>query len=97
MKNGNLLPMVLVIAVLVSAVFVVQFKYQNQNLTNRKNELLHEQQRLEIEWAQLQIEKATLSQRSWVDQLARSQFGMVEPAQSVIVEAPSAAATGADK
>ena len=88
MKHSNLLPIALIIAVFISAIAVVQLKHENQMLTSQLDKLRHEQQRLDLEWAQLQLEQATLAQHGRVDQLARNQFGMVEPTQSVIVEAP---------
>jgi cell division protein FtsL len=86
MKNSNLMPTTLIIAVLISALVVVQLKHRNQALTSELDQLRHEQQRLDLEWSQLQLEQATLAQHGRVDQLARNQFGMVEPAKPVIVE-----------
>jgi cell division protein FtsL len=87
MKGGNLLPMTLIVLVMLSALAVVQIKHRNQALTSQLDRLRHDQQQLEQEWSQLQLEQATLAQHGRVDQLARTQFGMVEPAQSVITGA----------
>ncbi len=49
--------------------------------------LRSERERLEMEWAQLQLEEATLAHNNRVDKLAREQLGMVEPRDYVIVGA----------
>jgi cell division protein FtsL len=83
MKSGNLVPMALAFLVIVSAVAVVQVKHRNRTLNNELEQARLEHDRLDLEWAQLQLEQATLAQHGRVDQLARSQFGMVEPQQSM--------------
>lgn len=92
MKSGNLLPLALALAVMLSAVWVVQVKHRNRALTNELEQLRVEREHLDLEWSQLQLEEATLAQHGRVEQLARSQFGMVEPPQSlpaISFEAPS--------
>jgi cell division protein FtsL len=64
---------------------VVQTKHRNRELTSELEQLRAEHQRLDTEWAQLQLEEATLAQHGRVEQLARSQFGMVDPTGSIIV------------
>ncbi len=87
MKSGNLLPMALAVLVIASAVMVVQVKHRNRTLNNELEQARVEHDRLDLEWAQLQLEQATLAQHGRVDQLARTQFGMVEPPQSTPVGA----------
>jgi cell division protein FtsL len=85
-KGGNLLPLFLGLFAAVSAVAVVQTKQRNRELTSELEQLRAEHQHLDMEWAQLQLEEATLAQHGRVEQLARSQFGMVDPTGSIIVE-----------
>lgn len=85
--DGTLLPLALALAVIVSAVFVVQVKHGNRTLTTRLEQLRAERERLELEWAQLQLEEATLAQHGRVDTLARTQFDMVDPRDYRIVDA----------
>jgi cell division protein FtsL len=83
--GGTLLPLALAFAVFGSAIAVVQVKQHNRNLTARLDSLRQERERLQLEWAQLQLEQATLAQRGRVDAFARTQFGMVDPQDYQIV------------
>jgi cell division protein FtsL len=86
MKSGvMLIPLALAIAVFVSALAVVRTK--NRALVAELESLRQERERLEMEWAQLQLEEATLAHNNRVDKLAREQLGMVEPRDYVIVNA----------
>jgi len=85
-NGGNLLPMGLALAVIVSAVVVVQVKQHNRTLNNELEQARVDRENLDMEWAQLQLEDATFAQHGRVEQLARSQFGMVEPPQSMPAE-----------
>jgi cell division protein FtsL len=91
--GGTFTPLLLGVLVMISAVAVVQVKQHSRNLTTRLDGQRQERERLQLEWAQLQLEQATLAQHGRVDELARSQFGMVDPLDYQIVsEAPSAGA-----
>jgi len=94
--GGTFTPLLLGVLVMISAVAVVQVKQHSRNLTSRLDGMRQERERLQVEWAQLQLEQATLAQHGRVDELARSQFGMVDPLDYQIVGGPSngAAATG---
>ncbi len=88
----------LAVLVMVSAVAVVQIKNHSRSLTTRLDGMRQEAERLQLEWAQLQLEQATLAQHGRVDELARKQFGMVDPLDYQIVSAapgskPAAPAT----
>lgn len=88
--GGTLLPLALGLMVLVSAVAVVQVKQHSRELTTRLDDLRDNQQGLQLEWSQLQLEQATLAQRGRVDELARKQFGMVDPLDYQIVQGDTA-------
>jgi cell division protein FtsL len=89
--GGTMMPLLLAVLVMTSAVMVVQVKQHNRNLTGRLDGMRQERERLQLEWAQLQLEQATLAQHGRVDELARSQFGMVDPLDYQIVAADSRA------
>jgi cell division protein FtsL len=89
--GGTLLPLALGLAVLISAVAVVQVKQHNRELTTRLDGLRQDQQGLQLEWSQLQLEQATLAQHGRVDELARKQFGMVDPLDYQVVPGGGAA------
>lgn len=88
MKRGELLvPLMLAFLVVVSALAVVRTKHENRALVAELETLRGEHERLQMEWAQLQLEEATLSHHNRVDKLAREQLGMTEPRDYVIVGA----------
>jgi cell division protein FtsL len=76
----------LALMVLVSAVVVVKTKHENRTLVHELEQVRAERARLETEWAQLQLEEATLAQHGRVEQIAREQIGMSEPRTTVIVQ-----------
>ncbi|WP_245611692.1 cell division protein FtsL [Nevskia soli] len=84
-SGGTFTPLLLGVLVMISAVAVVQVKQHSRNLTTRLDGQRQERERLQLEWAQLQLEQATLAQHGRVDELARSQFGMVDPLDYQIV------------
>lgn len=88
--GGTFTPLLLGVLVMISAVAVVQVKQHSRNLTSRLDGMRQERERLQVEWAQLQLEQATLAQHGRVDELARSQFGMVDPLDYQIVGGPAA-------
>ena len=90
--GGTLMPLLLAALVMISALAVVQVKNHSRNLTTQLDGMRQERERLQLEWAQLQLEQATLAQHGRVDELARSQFGMVDPLDYQIVSAQAGAA-----
>lgn len=91
-SGGTLMPLLLAALVMISALAVVQVKNHSRNLTTQLDGLRQDRERLQLEWAQLQLEQATLAQHGRVDELARSQFGMVDPLDYQIVPAQAGAA-----
>ncbi|MDI3262289.1 MAG: cell division protein FtsL [Fulvimonas sp.] len=91
------MPLLLALLAMASAIAVVQLKQHARDLTARLDQLRSEHRQLELEWAQLQLEQATLAQHGRVDALARKQFGMVDPLDYRIVEdtPPAAGASAA--
>jgi cell division protein FtsL len=86
------IPLVLSVAVFGSALAVVRTKHENRALITELEQLRGERERLQMEWAQLQLEEATLAHHARVDSIARTQLGMTEPRDYVIV--PQQAQTG---
>jgi cell division protein FtsL len=75
----------LALAVIFSALAVVRIKHENRALVDQLDTLRREQERLQSEWAQLQIEEATLGHHSRVERIAREQLGMIEPRDYMVV------------
>ena len=84
--GSMLLPLALSLAVMFSALAVVRTKHENRALVDQMEKLRKEEERLQSEWAQLQLEEATLGDHSRVERIAREQLGMVEPQDYVIVK-----------
>lgn len=78
---------VLALLVFGSALAVVRAKHENRALVSELETLRGEHERLEMEWAQLQLEEATLAHNNRVEKIAREQLDMTEPDDYVIVSA----------
>lgn len=88
MKRGILMiPLTLILVIIISALAVVRTKHENRALVAELDGLRTERERLNMEWAQLQLEEATLANNNRVEQIAREQLGMTEPKRYEIVEA----------
>lgn len=72
-----------------SALIVVETKHENRTLVHELEQLRLEKARLETEWAQLQLEEATLANHGRVEQIARDKLGMTGPRDLQIVRAPA--------
>jgi cell division protein FtsL len=70
---------VFVAATLASAVGVVQAKHKNRALQNDLQQLRVEQDRLDTEWAQLQLEESAWANHGRIEQIARKRLGMRDP------------------
>jgi cell division protein FtsL len=84
-RGGMLLPLTLIFAVVISALAVVRTKHENRALVNQLDSMRAEKERLDMEWAQLQLEEATLSHHARVEKIAREQLGMTEPRDYAVV------------
>lgn len=70
---------VLLLALLGSAVGVVQAKHESRALMNDLQKLRVEQDRLDTEWSQLQLEESAWANHGRIEQIARERLGMREP------------------
>lgn len=75
----------LALIVMGSALIVVKTKHENRTLVYQLEQLRLEKARLETEWAQLQLEEATLAHHGRVEQIARDKLRMTEPQDTQIV------------
>jgi len=82
------LPLWLGLLTMLMALAVVYVKHENRLLTTEIERLRSEHDRLEMEWSQLQLEEAALAHHARIETLARSQLGMSEPRDYVVVEPP---------
>ena len=88
--SRDFLMLLLALAVIGSALGVVRTKHQNRGLVTQLEALRVEHERLDMEWAQLQLEEATLAHNARVDRVAREQLQMVDPRDYRIVTAGKA-------
>ena len=70
--------LVLVTAVIASAVASVYARHESRKLFTELQALQTERDRLEMDWGRLQIEQSTWSSHARVERLAREQMGMID-------------------
>lgn len=80
--------LILLLAVVVSAVAVVYSKHSGRELFIELQGLTNERDSMDVEWGQLQLEQSTLTTQGRVEREARGQLGMVNLAagNTVIVK-----------
>ncbi len=71
--------LVLVVAVMASAIASVYAKHESRKLFTELQSLSTERDEMEVEWGKLQIEQSTWSTYGRVEQLAREQMDMRVP------------------
>ncbi|CCP04172.1 Cell division protein ftsL [Erwinia amylovora Ea644] len=85
-RHGKI-PVVLFIAVLISALFVVTTAHKTRLLTAQREQLVLERDALDIEWRNLILEENALGDHSRVERVATEKIQMqhVDPSQENIV------------
>lgn len=85
---GAVMLVVLLIAVIGSALGVIYARQQNRLLFGELTRLTHEQDDLNTEFGRLELEQATWAETNRIEQVARGQLGMVTPgpANTVVVK-----------
>ncbi|ATZ10605.1 cell division protein FtsL [Erwinia amylovora] len=85
-RHGKI-PVVLFIAVLISALFVVTTAHKTRLLTAQREQLVLERDALDIEWRNLILEENALGDHSRVERIATEKIQMqhVDPSQENIV------------
>lgn len=71
-------------AVMGSAIAVVYSKHLNRSLFVELQKLQTARDGMNVEWGQLQLERATFDDHSEIERLARDRLGMVLPAPTDI-------------
>ncbi len=69
--------LVVLLAVVATAVGIVYSKHQGRELFIELQQLGYERDRMDVEWGQLQLEQSTLTTQGKVERAARDQLGMV--------------------
>lgn len=86
MTRELLTVMALSLAVVVSAVAVVQAKHASREMAHELQVERVERDRLSTEWAQLQLEESAWANPDRVAQVARRELDMVQPRNYVVLE-----------
>ncbi|ANI30921.1 cell division protein FtsL [Yersinia entomophaga] len=86
LRNAKI-PLILLVAVLISAVLVVTTAHRTRLLTAEREQLVLERDALDIEWRNLILEENALGDHSRVESIATDKLKMqhVDPAQENIV------------
>lgn len=86
LRHGKI-PLLLLVAVLISAVLVVTTAHKTRLLTAQREQLVLERDALDIEWRNLILEENALGDHSRVERTATEKLQMqhVDPAQENIV------------
>lgn len=89
LRHGKL-PLILLVAVLVSAMMVVITTHKTRLLTAQREQMVLEKDSLDIEWRNLILEENALGDHSRVERLAIEKLHMqhVDPSQENIVVQP---------
>ena len=87
-KTAAVLLLVLLAAVIVSAIGVVYARQQNRILFGELTHLTMQQDELNTEFGRLELEQATWAEPNRIEQVARGQLGTVTPGpgETVIVK-----------
>jgi cell division protein FtsL len=85
MDASSLTALVLFIAVVASAVMLVWSKHQSRQLFQQLEALSSQHDEQQIEWGRLQLEQATWSENSRIEQIARERLGLDFPQQTKVV------------
>jgi cell division protein FtsL len=73
------------VAVLLSALAVVYAKYESRMLFAELQTLKQDQDRMDVEWGQLQLEQSTWATHGRIESIARERLGMVLPETDQVV------------
>jgi cell division protein FtsL len=79
-RIGAAIVLLLLIAVIASALGVIYAREQNRRLFVDYTQLLKEHDELNVEFSRLELEQATWAETNRIEQVARGQLGLVSPA-----------------
>jgi cell division protein FtsL len=87
-KFGIAILVLLLIAVVASAVGVVYTRQESRRMFVELTRLTAERDDLNFEYGRLELEQATAAEANRIEQIARSRFGMVspQPAATVVIK-----------
>jgi cell division protein FtsL len=78
-RIGAMIVLLLLIAVIGSALGVIYAREQNRRLFVDYTQLIKEHDELNVEFSRLELEQATWAETNRIEQVARGQLGLVSP------------------
>jgi cell division protein FtsL len=90
--------LVMGVLLMLAALSLVTARYQSRHLFIQNDQLISQQRELDVNWRQLQLERAELARNARVDQIARETLRMVPiaPARTIYLREPLPAQGRAD-
>jgi cell division protein FtsL len=85
MDGSRFTAIVLFVAVVASGVMLVWSRYEARRLFQALESLSAQHDEQQIEWGRLQLEQATWSENSRIEQIARERLGLDFPEQTKVV------------
>ena len=87
-RVGAAIVLLLLIAVVASALGVIYAREQNRRLFVEYTQQLKEHDELNVEFSRLELEQATWAETNRIEQVARGQLGLVSPipASTIVVK-----------
>lgn len=79
MKAAPIVNGVLVVALVASAIGVIDAVHRNRVLFAQLQQLRQQRDRLNVEWGRLQLEESTWATHARIEQVARKQLDMAMP------------------
>ncbi len=83
--SENIMAIVLLIVVLISALGLIYVKDSNRRLMGQLQTLQISREQLQMSWSQLLLEEGAWTAQTRIQQIATKQFGMVMPVSKSIV------------
>lgn len=85
MKLRAVAAALLIVAVMGSAVAMVNAKHVNRKLFVQLQDLERQRDALDVEWGKLTLERATWATQERIDAIARERLGLTTPAADAVV------------
>ncbi|MDR3386965.1 MAG: cell division protein FtsL [Rudaea sp.] len=82
---GAIIVLLLLIAVIGSALGVIYAREQNRRLFVDYTQLIKEHDDLNVEFSRLELEQATWAETNRIEQVARGQLGLISPGPATTI------------
>lgn len=84
-RIGAIIVLLLLIAVIGSALGVIYAREQNRRLFVDYTQLIKEHDDLNVEFSRLELEQATWAETNRIEQVARGQLGLISPGPATTI------------